>query len=446
MNYVQLLWNLFQIKRNEKKTKEEIRELQQKKLQSLLKYAYKNSAYYRKTFEKAGITEENIEDVGIEQIPTIDKKTLIQNFDELVTVENVTQEKMRTFDEQEKEKKNLFQGKYHLVHSSGSTGTPAYFLYDEEAWSTMLLGIIRAALWNMSFVQIIKLLVQKPRIMYLAATDGRYGGAMAVGDGINGLHMKQMHLNVQKPLKEWIEAVNQFKPNIIIGYPSAIKILGEMVQDKKMELNLSRVITCGEPLSSNLEQYFVRTFICPVINVYGASESLALGAAISGTKGLCLFDDLNVIEVMEDKIYLTCLYNFAQPIIRYCLSDELKYLKPQAGQNAFTWVETILGRNEDVLWFEDESGNRELIHPLSIEGICATGLLDYQIKKISNNQFEIYTQAETEKDREQIEHIIRHKMKEVLEDKKLEYVNFQIKFVDSIVPDQQTGKKKLVIL
>lgn len=73
------------------------------------------------------------------------------------------------------------------MHSSGSTGKPGYFLYDEAAWHTMLLGIIRGALWNMSMPQILKLLAGKPRIIYIAATDGRYGGAMAVGDGIDGV-------------------------------------------------------------------------------------------------------------------------------------------------------------------------------------------------------------------------------------------------------------------
>ena len=65
---------------------------------------------------------------------------------------------------------------------------PGYFVYDEDAWNQMLLGIIRAALWDMSMPQILRLLIKRPRIVYIAATDGRYGGAMAVGDGIEKTH------------------------------------------------------------------------------------------------------------------------------------------------------------------------------------------------------------------------------------------------------------------
>ncbi len=97
----------------------------------------------------------------------------------------------------------------------------------------MLLGMLRAALWDMSMLQILTLLAKRPRIVYIAATDGRYGGAMAVGDGIDGVGAKQIYLDIKTPLKEWIRQIKEFQPNIIIGYPSAIKILAELVEKGK---------------------------------------------------------------------------------------------------------------------------------------------------------------------------------------------------------------------
>ena len=75
------------------------------------------------------------------------------------------------------------------------------------------LGIIRAALWDMTMPQILKLLWKGPRIVYIAATDGRYGGAMAVGDGIEGVHADQLFLDVKTPLAAWIRQIKEFKPN-----------------------------------------------------------------------------------------------------------------------------------------------------------------------------------------------------------------------------------------
>ena len=37
-----------------------------------------------------------------------------------------------------------------------------------------------------------------------------------------------------------------------------------------------------------------------------------------------LFDDMNYIEVENGNMYITSLYNFVQPLIRYQITDRLK--------------------------------------------------------------------------------------------------------------------------
>ena len=153
----------------------------------------------------------------------------------------------------------------------------------------MLSGIIRAALWNMSMPQILRFLAKGPRIVYIAATDGRYGGAMAVGDGIDGVGASQLYLDIKMPLAEWVHQIREFAPNMIIGYPSAVKILGELVEEGGIEIDVFRVITCGEPLGVSLRHYLEEAFRAEVINFYGASESLALGVESSAAEGMVLF-------------------------------------------------------------------------------------------------------------------------------------------------------------
>lgn len=145
MQYFKLLYNLYRMKKNEKKTPAQLRQLQEEKLQKMLQYAYDHSEYYHKTFAQAGITGENIAGRPLSSFPAIDKAQLLQRFDELVTVPDLKQEELCRFDEREASDRKPYLGKYHLVHSSGSTGKPGYFVYDENAWNTMLVGIIRAA-------------------------------------------------------------------------------------------------------------------------------------------------------------------------------------------------------------------------------------------------------------------------------------------------------------
>lgn len=443
MNYRKVLFDLYGLKRNEKKSVAQMKQLQNKKLRKMLHFAWEHSKFYRNAFERAGITEEQLSTLPLPAFPTIDKNILIEHFDELVTVSDLKQEELRQFDREGYSGEKMFRN-YHVVHSSGSTGEPGYFVYDEMAWNQMLLGIIRGALWNMSMPDILKLLAGKPRIVYIAATTGRYGGAMAVGDGVDGVGAEQMYLDINTPLLKWVDDIRAFKPNMIIGYPSAIKILGELVERRELEMDVLRVISCGEPLGAGLRRFLETVFHTDVVNFYGASESLAIGVETGREGGMVLFDDMNVIEVEEGSMYLTSLYNFAQPLIRYRISDHL-ILKEPLGGSPFGRAEIVLGRDEDMLWFEDGAGNRDFLHPLAVEGFCIKGLRDYQFRKIDHTVFEMLAEVPNETSREAVRKELQKQMEKILTEKKLFYVQFYIRFVQEILPDSVTGKKPLIL-
>ena len=396
MNYLKTLTDLYRLKKNMKLSAEKMRSLQNGKLRKLLRFAWEHSAYYRAVFERAGITEEQLDTLPLSCFPTIDKQALLEHFDELVTVPDLKQENLREFDAGEAADRKPYQGKYHVVHSSGSTGKPGYFVYDEDAWRQMLLGIIRAALWGMSMPQILRLLMKRPRIVYIAATDGRYGGAMAVGDGTRGVGASQLYLDIKTPVTEWIRQLKAFRPNIVIGYPSAIKILAQLMENGEVSLDAERVISCGEPLGRSLRTYLENIFRTQVVNFYGASESLALGVETDLEEGMLLFDDMNIIEV-ED------------------------------------------------LWFEDGRGNREFLHPLAIEGFCIEGLKDYQFRQTTKDTFEMYAETGNGVSREQIRQEMLLRMRKILAEKRLDYVQFYVNFVEEILPDIRTGKKTLIL-
>ncbi len=446
MGYIRLLWDLYQLKRNVTKSEEQIKVLQEKKLRKLLRHACRNSAYYRRIFAQAGITEENIDRVPLKQFPVMDKDLLMENYDELVTDPKITQEELREFDESPASKTENYLGRYHVIHSSGSTGIPKYFVYDDKAWGQMLLGIIRGALWGMRMTSILKLLAKKPKILYIAATDGRYAGAMAVGDGINGVGAKQEYLDISKPIEEGNQKVIQFDPDIVIGYPSAIKLMADQVRLGRVPNHVKRVVSCGEPLSPGLRTFLEDTFQCPVMNFYGSSESLALGLEENSQEGMVLFDDMNVIEVEDGEMYLTCLYNFTQPLIRYHLTDTLKPKKRAADDPyGFSRAEVLLCRNEDEMWFCKADGTEEFIHPLSVEGICVDGLKDYQFVQTSEESFRIMAEVSAGAARDVIAQGIENIMKPLLSEKSLENIRYEICFVDAITANPDTGKKPLIV-
>lgn len=441
---LKLLFKLYQSKKRLTISREELEKYQKKKMTEILLYAYDHSTYYRKRFEEKNISRKDIGLIPIENYPSLTKKELMKNFNEIVCTD-VDINEMRSFDANPDNNNKLYKDKYHIVHSSGTTEKPGYFIYDEKAWQQMLIATIRAALWDMSMKEIIKLLSKKPRIVYIAETDGRYGGAMAVSDGIAGVKAKQLFLDIKMPLDEWIDKISKFQPNIIIGYPSAIKILMESVARGEIKTNLFRIISCGEPLSKNLRDCFTKTFKCKVINFYGASESLALGVEVGNEDEMYLFDDMNYIEILEDGIYITCLYNKIQPLIRYKISDKVT-LHGISKHVPLTTVTNILGRNEDLLWFKDKNGKKEFLHPLSVEGFCIDGMLDYQFRKINDQAFEMIIELSKNEKQESVKNEMKKLMKKILNEKKLDYVEFTIRLVEDILPDEKTGKKKLIII
>ena len=461
MNYARLLWQLYRKKQTMKKSKEQIQALQEKKLRKMLLYAYEHSAYYREAFEAAGITADRIGTTPLERFPTLNKEQLMEHYDEIVTDPNVRQSELRSFGEKSSDRMERYLGKYHVVHSSGSTGVPRYFLYDDRAWEEVILSVIHGALCDLSFRDMLKLLAGKPRILYIAATDGRYGGAMAVHDGIQGVRAEQRFLDIDTPLSKWLETVQEFQPNIIIGYPSAIKIFAELIETGKSAGKterteqaadkiehteqaagkIERVVTCGEPLTPGMRSWFESAFHAPVINYYGASESLALGVEHNASDGMILFDDMNIIELAGGEMYITCLYNFAQPLIRYHISDKLI---PRESDSGFHSVDVVLCREEDVLWFETKNG-REYLHPLSVEGFCVDGLLDYQFRKDSDRSFEMIAELSDVTRSDRVKQAVTRQMESVLEKNGLCDIAFTVRFVDQILPNPRTGKKALII-
>lgn len=443
MNYVKMMFDLYKLRRNGKKSADQMKQIQEKELRRLLSYVWEHSDFYRRTFTDAGITKEQLSVLPLSAFPTVSKRVLMEHFDELITVSDVRQEELRKFDTAENMDRRTFRN-YHVVHSSGSTGKPGYFIYDEGAWNRMLLGIIRGAMWGMSMPQIIKLLMKRPRVVYIAATDGRYGGAMAVGDGIDGVGAEQMYIDINTPLSQWVESIQAFQPNMIIGYPSAIKILAELAERGEVKMDVVRVISCGEPLNAGMRRFLEKTFQADVINIYGASESLALGVETGRENGLLLFDDLNVIEAEEGRMFLTCLYNYAQPLIRYEITDHLILKEPLPG-SPFSRAEILLSRAEDMLWFDAGNGNRDFLHPLAVEGFCIEGLRDYQFRQIDRCAFEMIAEVPEKEKRAAVRREVLNQMEKILKEKKMMYVQFYVRFVKEIMPDAHTGKKPLIL-
>ena len=73
-------------------------------------------------------------------------------------------------------------------------------------------------------------------------------------------------------------------------------------------------------------------------------------------------------------------------------------------------------------------------------------MLDYQFRKTNDQAFEMIIELSKNEKQESVKNEMKKLMKKILNEKKLDYVEFTIRFVEDILPDEKTGKKKLIII
>ncbi len=113
-----------------------------------------------------------------------------------------------------------------------------------------------------------------------------------------------------------------------------------------------------------------------IFNTYVVTEAGALAGECNAHRGLHLYEDLDIVEVVDtfnrpvppgvygDKLLLTRLFNTTQPLIRYEVSDRLclSSLSCPCGR-PFALVDDIQGRKEDILFFPGTAGTEVRIMP-----------------------------------------------------------------------------------
>ena len=445
MNYPALLIKLLTQRKIGNKSRAYVLELQEKRLRGLLKYAFAKSPFYKEYYSDHGLTARQLETVPLSALPPVDRKMFRENFNRIVTDKRISSEGITAFMEKEALSDKNYLNRYHIVHSSGSSGKPTYYVYDEIAWMHLFTSHFQAHRHDIKPGELRYFLKNRVRMLYLAATGGRFAGAVVARYAGKNPFFRVKLLDVNTPLPEWALLLKNFNPNIISGYPSAIKILCTLVKKQNIPLDVRRIVTAGEPVSQTTRQYIEDTLQCLLTNIYGASESLVMGFELPGTSCMQLRDDLNCFEIEKDCTYITPLYNYIQPLIRYRMSDILVKKETGNEMSVFTQVEKVLGREEEMMWFVNEEGNEDFLHPLIIDDLNIAGLLHYQFIQESRNQFIIRIVTEKQADPEFIEKRIRELMTPILAQKKLSNLVYEITRADSVFISPRTGKSNLVI-
>lgn len=436
MILLHLLKYVFHAKQEARLSKQQIKNLQIAKFRKLVQFVSQKSPYYRDIIKKYRI---DINNCKPEDFPVLTKADVIEHFDRIVTDPRITKEKISRFLEESKNSNDLFLNKYYVIHTSGSSGTIGYYIYTQKE---IMIGLSPLLLIGaLQFFQ---------RFGYIAAAKGHFAGiTMAnMAKRFPLFYRKVETFDINLPFDTIIDGLNKLNPTTVGGYAFALKRLAEAQAEGKLHIRPRLLQSGGEPLSEKDKRYIETIFKVPVTNVYAASEHMVLGVGTDVFGGMYLMENNCIFEIKQRATYVTNVYNYTLPLIRYQMTDRLEKIEDITHTLPFTKVAAIAGRNEHIPIFINDSGKEDFIHTSLIAEIYVRHVKQFQMHILSKKQFEFYICLEKSLQKREIEQTIqtiRQTLQHILDEKNMTQVTFSVKQVEHLWADPKTGKFRIIV-
>jgi phenylacetate-CoA ligase len=432
-----------ELKRSARLTRAELEAGKLVKFRKLVRHAQERSPYYRRI-----IAERSIDPAACTpaDFPLLTKSLLMQHFDEIATVPGVTKSAIAEFLTRSHDPADRFLGRFRVIHTSGSSGEVGYFVYSSRDWATgtaMRQPPGRPARKGQAR--------GKFRVAYYGAVDGHYAGVTLISsfkEGIAKLFVDLQLFEINDPLPETLKRLDAFDPEVLIGYTTALKTLAE--QQRRGKLSLQRVIniaTAGEATTPADVELLGGTFGCSVVNSYGCSEHLSLGASPPNSDKIVIYDDDLVFELMPDHTLVTNLFNYTLPLIRYRMADVLRPV-PSGEHAPYLVIESLVGRNELQPKFKNRDGVEDFISPHTINEVFVAGLTRFQLQLTGDMSFDFLVCFDPALDalqRDMAAAGVAARLREILARKHMDNVRFTVVPTDDLPVNPRTRKFQLIV-
>ena len=415
----------------------------------LLRYAEKHSKFYQKLYQPLDLGP----NVSLQSLPIVTKAMVMENFDDVVT-----DPRLKLLELQHHlahaQGDALYHREYRALRTSGTTGEPGIFVYDRCAWACVLADTLR---WQ-RMIGVSPRFPSRIRIATIGAQHPGHVSYRLTASGSFGLY-KLLTLDATSKIETLVSALNEFRPQVLLPYPSVAALLAREALAGRLQARPKIVSTHSEVLTPDMAAVIDQAWGAPPFDHYGLSEHPNCGSACKYRKGLHLFEDFFIAEVVDEdnrpvapgspgfKLLLTNLYNFAQPLIRYEVSDILT-LDPGTCPcgRPFRLVKKIGGRNDDIIYLLGEDGRERPVHPLHFYDAMESlkDIRQYQVIQ-EENGLQIRLVPEADADRRQLEAAVRAQLAASLRPLGLGNIMLKLTFLDAIArTPEKMGKVKLI--
>jgi len=378
MRLLQLVSETSDIKKSEHWTRAQLEAHQAERLKQVREYAYAKSPFYQKFHQ-------GLFDAPLEKLPVLNKETLMSHFDEVMTDRNITLDDVRHYMDSEKAAKK-FHGKYRIVATSGSTGKPGIFLFNDKEWTSVMAFLVaRLGRWT----GLKPSLTHRAKTAAVASSLRFHMSSQGGSTFLKQLLMPGITLAASESTEELVSKLNKFQPDILSVYAS----IGRPLANAQMKGDLSispRVVLSGsEVLTAEVRALMEKAWGNVLFNTYAATEVGGIALECDRHEGMHIMEDRIICEVVDannnpvapgeygSKLLITALFKYAQPLIRYEISDSVR-LSPtpcSCGQ-PFVLIDSIQGRSEEYLKLKTKNAGTVSIHPIVFHKIMDTQPID----------------------------------------------------------------------
>jgi putative adenylate-forming enzyme len=364
-------------------TREELLLLQRRRLVETARHAAAASPLYGELYAGTELAE----DLDLRALPVVTKTMLMERFSEWVTDPRLRLSKIEAHLERLRGD-DLHLDEYRCMTTAGTTGRRGIFVYDRKEWRECLVAFLR---WS-------ELTGLRPRL-------GRRVRVASVG-AVSPLHMTARFglsvdlalyalcpLDARAPLQQLVAALNDHRPEHLIGYPSMLSLLAIEQIEGRLRIAPRVVCTTGEVRTEEMSSNIRAAWETEPFDIYGTTEGLYAGDC-EHHLGMHVFEDLGLVEVVDDrgdpvpdgvvgaKLLVTSFIKRAQPLLRYELSDLVALTSaPCPCGRSLARMVSVEGRSDDILELEGAGGRMVAVHPLTLRSPMAAfpELREYQV-------------------------------------------------------------------
>ena len=319
--------------------REDLEELQLKKLQKTVKTAFDKIPYYNKKYSAAEVYPEDIENLkDIEKLPFITKDDLRESYPFGLFAVDINKIK-------------------ELHSSSGTTGKPVVSGYTEKDLDTWAETIARG---------LTMMGLDEGDILQNTHGYGMFTGGFGVHYGCHKIGAAIIPISTGQT-KRQIEIMSDFGATGLIFTPSYGIHMGEVALEDGIDpknLGIKAIGFGAEMWTEEIRQRVEEIYGAKAYNIYGLTELMGPGVGVEceAQNGLHIAEDIYYPEIIDSntgrtlgentpgELVLTNLEREGMPVIRFRTKDltKITYEKCSCGRTHGR-ISRITGRSDDMI-------------------------------------------------------------------------------------------------